>query len=517
MAAPTAQPRSQVVTRPETRSHHDGSVESGISRCLGGLDVRWRSRGAHSSSAGECRCGVCEVRRSSESVLAVVAVLLASTLGAEPATASGVGTASVTPALSIAVEGTRLVDRIGSHSHSTRSRHLRYGVQLSQRWCLQRAYRCRRRRSDGGLAYQRRPDPTKRRLLARINGVGGATYRAAITDYVNMLNSFGLYAVLDLHWSAPGNTESTGAQPMPDADHAPAFWESVASTFISNHAVLFDLFNEPHDVSWSVWLNGGIVSGSQAVGMQQLIDAVRSTGATQPVLAEGLLVDGVDPGGVLGTDWLTYAPTHPDGQLVASVHVYDQGSESEYADNIGPVSKSFPVIVGELGETDCADEDIDAFMPWADQAGVSYIAWAWYVGSCSSYPSLVTNYDGAPTPYGAGYMSHLVDNFPAPEPPGTPIAPPGTISTGSGDNPVGLQAGGSSPNATSVSVMNVPGSAPLDPSDGIRRRDGSHRATEAACNTHGPEGWCEEDRCRLLPPIAVSDLYDFGHAARRSG
>src|SRR3954462_9753187 len=43
-----------------------------------------------------------------------------------------------------------------------------------------------------------------------INGVasnlGGTLYQQAIVNYVNLLNQNGLYAILELHWSAPGST-----------------------------------------------------------------------------------------------------------------------------------------------------------------------------------------------------------------------------------------------------------------------------------------------------------------------
>ena len=105
-----------------------------------------------------------------------------------------------------------------------------------------------------------------------INGVNanysGTTYQDAIVNYVNLLNQNGLYAIVELHWSAPGTTSATGQNPMPDADHSPAFWSSVASTFKTNHAVLFDLFNEPFPdnnqdttAAWTCWKNGGTCSG----------------------------------------------------------------------------------------------------------------------------------------------------------------------------------------------------------------------------------------------------------------
>src|SRR4051812_13812881 len=72
-------------------------------------------------------------------------------------------------------------------------------------------------------------------------------YRQEIKNYVAALNRHGLYAIIDLHWSAPGAQVALEQQPMPDMNHSPVFWTSVASTFKSNHAVVFDLYNEPYD------------------------------------------------------------------------------------------------------------------------------------------------------------------------------------------------------------------------------------------------------------------------------
>ena len=85
----------------------------------------------------------------------------------------------------------------------------------------------------------------------------GAAYRSAITDYVDRLHAAGLVAILDLHWTAAGNAQSGGQQNMPDADHAGTFWTSVATTFKGDSSSVFDLFNEPHVVSWTCWRYGG--------------------------------------------------------------------------------------------------------------------------------------------------------------------------------------------------------------------------------------------------------------------
>jgi endoglucanase len=159
-----------------------------------------------------------------------------------------------------------------------------------------------------------------------INGVApeysGSAYRSAIVAYVGLLHRYGLYAILDLHWSAPGGRVADDQRSMPDADHAPSFWYSVASTFKDDPDVLFDLFNEPHDVSWDCWRDGCLVADGQApfrsVGMAGLVNAVRRAGAHNPVLLGGLdWANDLD-------GWLSHRPDDPDHALVASWHVYDE-------------------------------------------------------------------------------------------------------------------------------------------------------------------------------------------------
>jgi endoglucanase len=323
--------------------------------------------------------------------------------------------------LSIAVAGNRLVDGSGNTV-------VLHGVNLSgTMWsCL------------GGKAFA---SPIDEAALAsmvawHVNavripmnedcwlGINGAPtdvdkYHGEIKRFVERLHALGVYAILDLHWSAPGTTLShlgsgyEGFFEMADADHSPAFWESLASYFRGDGAVLFDLYNEPFGISWACLRNGCLVPREyQAAGMQQLVDAVRRAGATQPVLVAGL-----NSASLAGEEWLRHRPEDPAHQLGASIHAY--GVLGGYAKNIGVVAQQVPVVLTEVGEKDCAHEALDRILPWADSNGVSYLAWAWYTGDCYKGPALITDYSGAPTPYGVGYRDHLVHTFPAPSPPPT--------------------------------------------------------------------------------------------------
>jgi len=260
-------------------------------------------------------------------------------------------------------------------------------------------------------------------------------YQKAVEEYVEDLNEAGLYAILDLHWSAPGSHVADGQRPMPD-DHSAAFWTSVASTFKLDPAVVFDAFNEPyspaevndpsHPVGWSCWESGGctvptVADGNppngttyQAVGMQALVTAIRSTGARQPILLGGL--------GYANnlSEWLSHEPSDPDGQLAASFHNY-QGEACErpscWNAEVAPVAKRVPVVTGEFDQDVCGPSGFDdEYMNWADEHGVSYLAWGWWVltqqeigdDGCSAY-YLISDYSGTPAaPNGVNLHGHLL-------------------------------------------------------------------------------------------------------------
>jgi hypothetical protein len=262
-----------------------------------------------------------------------------------------------------------------------------------------------------------------------INGApamySGTTYQNAILDYTSKLHAHGLFTIVDLHWNAPGTQQSKGQQPMADADHAPAFWTSVATAFKNDPMTVFDLYNEPHlDTSnamttdpWLCWQKGctittpdSPVTGSyQSAGMQDLVNAVRNAGATNVLMLGGLAWSDDLSG------WLAHVPTDPLDQMTASFHLYNFNAcidQSCWTMTIDHVAQTYPVITGEMGENDCAHTFIDTYMPWADMHGVSYLGWTWNVWNCNSGPALVTDYDGGATGFGAGLQAHLLVTSP---------------------------------------------------------------------------------------------------------
>jgi hypothetical protein len=243
------------------------------------------------------------------------------------------------------------------------------------------------------------------RLGLPVSG-SAAAYRAELVSYARLLVAGGLHVVLDVHFAetAPYGVAlpSVGPAPMLDKAYGPTLWRQLATTFKDDPAVLFDLYNEPHSITWQCWRDG---CGTYA-GMQELVTAVRETGARNP-----LVLTGPSWGNEL-TRWLAYRPHDPLGNLVAGVHVYPESGCASQAcldERVRPVAERAPVVIGEFGTTECGGTFLRTLPAWADRYGIGYLAFTWNTPpkDCAGY-HLVTDFLGAPTRAGAVFRDHLL-------------------------------------------------------------------------------------------------------------
>ncbi|HEV7499896.1 MAG TPA: cellulase family glycosylhydrolase [Vicinamibacteria bacterium] len=275
-------------------------------------------------------------------------------------------------------------------------------------------------------------------------------YRAAVGGVVARAHRAGLAVIFDLHWSAAGDAIAWAQWPLPDRQYSIPFWRSIARTFRTDRAVMFELFNEPVRVpaavlSWRCLRNGCRVPNACAdcvpaaddtntrgcgarcptreaprgsyrtAGTQALVDTIRATGARQPIVVPGRFYDND-----LGR-WLAYRPRDRLGQIAATFHVYSNlpcADEACWTREVAPVAARVPVISTEFGGINTGQTEPCAaiaafderFMAWADAHGVSYGAYRWAADfphfprpQCSY--DLLASWDGTPR-YGQGQAIH---------------------------------------------------------------------------------------------------------------
>jgi hypothetical protein len=237
--------------------------------------------------------------------------------------------------------------------------------------------------------------------LSQVSWRTWAPYPRTVDTQIAWAHKYGMDVILDLHWSDGAGGEP-GQKRMADANSR-IFWQQVAERYKNDGGVLFELYNEPHDVSWDVWKNGGSSGdGFTVTGMQQLYNAVRETGATNLVIIGGLDhaydLKGIRTHRITGNN-IVYA-THP--------YDFSNKQPGNWEADWGFLAASDPVMVTEFGVTsgDCGTAYYTSLLNYADQKRVHWIGWAWYPSGCA-FPSLITNYDGTPTAAGSVVRQRL--------------------------------------------------------------------------------------------------------------
>ncbi|MFM9964012.1 MAG: glycoside hydrolase family 5 protein [Planctomycetaceae bacterium] len=246
---------------------------------------------------------------------------------------------------------------------------------------------------------------------------GGKSYRELVNQVITLVANRGAYVVLDLHRFR-----------APKPAHV-EFWKDAAATYKNHPAVLFDLFNEPHGISWEVWRNGGFVTekdspadekanaalGFQSPGMQRMLEAVRETGAHNIVIAGGLDW-AYDLSGIANGFALTEKGGHG---IVYSTHIYPW--KRDWASKVLLVADKHPIFVGEVG----ADIKKMSFIPAEAQEDAATwvpemlgliqkhkLHWTAFSFHPKASPVMITDWDYTPTPFWGAFAKEALSGKP---------------------------------------------------------------------------------------------------------
>ena len=216
-------------------------------------------------------------------------------------------------------------------------------------------------------------------------------YNSDPTHYLNLLdqvvqqaNQAGLYVILDLHDDVDsGSPYGSGAR-LPKTESV-TFWQTIAAHFLSNPMVMFDVYNEPQYTNSNTWLNGGGTltnpttgQTTQIVGMQALVNAVRSTAAQQIIV-----IAGIEVAGSLRIN---------DPNIIYTLHAYHDvaaGNPKTWDSEWGAFKGNYPLYYGEWalvtstlypyqcqGATPAnANQKAIDFMNYMDSNKINWTAW----------------------------------------------------------------------------------------------------------------------------------------------
>ena len=254
-------------------------------------------------------------------------------------------------------------------------------------------------------------------------------YRRAVGRFVEALHEEGLVVVLDLHSRKRIGSAAFGSMAMPDSESL-AFWRSVAAQYADSPSVLFDAFHAPHsrvdargrpvlELDWRCWSRGGCDvpvdddrtptragrATYEALGMDDLVDSIRRTGAEQPILLSGL-----DRANDLES-WLEWAPE--DDQLVAAFHAYDTADcgPTCWEEVIAPLSDLVPVLTTELGAEDPTDGWVADYLAFAEEHDIGSLLWVW-AERPGDPMALVSDLEGTSTAWGELARRWWTDGLP---------------------------------------------------------------------------------------------------------
>jgi aryl-phospho-beta-D-glucosidase BglC (GH1 family) len=184
-----------------------------------------------------------------------------------------------------------------------------------------------------------------------------------------------MYVIIDCHYI--GNIQDGSGDQMPEIDIHPKeftkeFWTLTANYFKDVPNVIFEIYNEPAQITPDVWADNA----------NEIVKYIRDAGAEQLII-----VGGVEYSKDLS--WVLENPIADDNIAYAS-HIYPSHSQSQWPSYFGDVSEKYPVLITEWGFIDeqrnstkqnylIGDENSfgKPFIEYLNQKNIGWVA-CWY-------------------------------------------------------------------------------------------------------------------------------------------
>ena len=266
----------------------------------------------------------------------------------------------------------------------------------------------------------------------------GERYRGIVDTIVGEIAKRGKYVIIDLHRSNCGTWGEFISGNMPDMNSL-VLWKDIAIRYRNHPNVLFGLFNEPFQISWDCWRDGGEVTVEYAPqnicnqimrdesdepilesitfetpGIQKMVDTVRGVGANNIVVISGLdwgyELDGIAKGYVI-------EDKGGNGILLDS-HQYPWKELDRWEELVDVVKDKYPILIGECGhygenvvvyeapQREVSYKWVPRLLNWVEKNEYHITAWDFHH---EAGPQLVKNLeDFEPTPFWGVYYKEFL-------------------------------------------------------------------------------------------------------------
>jgi hypothetical protein len=212
-------------------------------------------------------------------------------------------------------------------------------------------------------------------------GYDAEPYLSALDFVIGGAAANGAYTLLDLHWLdavTPRGRTADGREnfvaPLPDAGSIDV-WRQLASRYRNEPAVLYDLFNEPHDPL----PDDGLVTVRRVTMAEWKPWAAKMAAGIRSQNPDALIF-------ISGIDWgydLRGFPIAGLDDVVYSTHVYPNKG-CEWDRTFGKLARKYPVFAAEWGGGEADLEWGRRLADYFAETGIGWTAWSW-----ADHPRLV--------------------------------------------------------------------------------------------------------------------------------
>jgi hypothetical protein len=292
-------------------------------------------------------------------------------------------------------------------------------------------------------------------------GFGAESYLAALDQVVSWASAAGAYTLLDLQWLdadvVRGRNADGSANLVPclPTTNSIVVWSTLAARYRDEPAVLFDVFNEPHDpmrddpstlqgiredglryplrrrrvtmTEWQAWARHLV----QAIRREHERSLVFVSGVSWAYDLRGMPLTTATGSSALFADLVYGTHVYPwcghPARAAWGRSLFAPHSSISWREAFGQLSRVAPVFVAEWGGGSTHLRWGETLVRYLRRLGIGWAAWSW-----SDYPRLVLDaqaQDYAPTVFGSlvrrallerGGQRHAMQSISTSELPGTP-------------------------------------------------------------------------------------------------